>query len=766
MIVRPFEQHQINAYVNETLSIPPTRPVAANVAMYNAIRAGCKGDLREVFSDDASSTTPERVYAVSMNGAPGGRQQCGAAPQKRGPASSSFRAPQQHSNTAGTIFPQPDDAAPNGQQVGHIIPPPQTLPLVTAASTQQPPAGPLRDPSALSLPLLQSAALQHSGGWPPQFDLQLILSFQSLYSAHQSVAALRFGQQQAAAGARSHSSHLPQPQSQLSAAAAQLSQQQQQPPALSAPVVPLSSQGAQLSQPSSLAHAQQQAAAAASASLAAGGELGALCASPRSCSLAASPASVASGTTTTTNLPSTLSMGGAGPVQMLAAGGSLNPAFLAQYQLLIAAAAQQQQQAAAAAAAALAAASAAHHSPIGTRMSTSPVSTLAPFEQNLQRYMLQLQQQQQLAAASAHVVPSSPLHTPSPLPAHMQAAIAASFPQSPIAQVTGQSRTTTVASPTGGQAMTLGSRTVSDSASCSQQPLLARLAQRHSSSSLTGSPCSSTLPSTSTLHSRYAQNRGNLMPPPPLPRSRHASLTLPSTSQIRQRPSALPYQRPAPSTDASFEMGTLPSQPYYPSHFMRGTVIRLQSGQLKRVEEMSTSDFVLSAAMKSDLSLCNSTVVSIQEADKERHVLVTFAVGEQNIQVSIEAGIEHPYFVVGQGWASCSPEKTRNTYGLICKRLAVGDVCITIRHTEKGEGVGACCSGEGTAGAAPSCSSSAQRVSSPIEMLTNSARRDLQDAGRDDLGGGWRSAPPYPPPATHPDGAPSHSIRQRRKSST
>lgn len=71
----------------------------------------------------------------------------------------------------------------------------------------------------------------------------------------------------------------------------------------------------------------------------------------------------------------------------------------------------------------------------GTRMSTSPVSTLAPFEQNLQRYMLQLQQQQQLAAASAHVVPSSPLHTPSPLPAHMQAAIAASFPQSPIAQV-------------------------------------------------------------------------------------------------------------------------------------------------------------------------------------------------------------------------------------------------------------------------------------------------------------------------------------------
>uniref|UniRef100_A0A0M3HQM6 AXH domain-containing protein n=2 Tax=Ascaris TaxID=6251 RepID=A0A0M3HQM6_ASCLU len=667
-----------------------------------------------------------------MNGAPGGRQQCGAAPQKRGPASS-FRAPQQHPSTTGTIFPQADDAAPNGQQVGHIIPPPQALSLGTASSTQQPSSSAVRDPSALSLPLLQSAALQQSGGWPPHFDLQSIYSSQ-LQSA-QSAAALRFGQQPA----RSQPSHLPQP-SQLPVTA-----QLPQTSPLTAPV-PLS-QATQLSQPSPLPHAPQ----AVSASVAAGGELGALCGSPRSCSLAASPAT--GGAATTSNLP-TLSMG-AGAVQMLAAGGSLNPAFLAQYQLLIAAAAQQQQQAAAAAAAALAAASAAHHTPIGTRMSTSPVSTLAPFEQNLQRYMLQLQQQQQLAAASAHVVPSSPLHTPSPLPAHMQAAIAASFPQSPIAQVSGQSRAAAVASPTGGQAVSLGSRTLSDSAPSSQQPLLARLAQRHSSTSLTGSLSSSTLPSTSTLHSRHAQNRGSLMPPPPIPRSRHASLSLPSTSQIRQRPSVLPYQRPAPSTETSFEMGSLPPQPYYPTHFMRGTVIRLQSGQLKRVEEMSTNDFVLSAAMKSDLSLCNSTVVSIQEADKGRHVLVTFAVGEQNIQVSIEASIEHPYFVVGQGWASCSPEKTRDLYGLICKRLAVGDVCITIRHIDKGE-ERACCSSEGAAGP------SSQQISQPAERM-DPARGSR--VGRDDSGGGWRSAPPYRPPID-PSAIPPEPTRQRRKSST
>lgn len=64
-------------------------------------------------------------------------------------------------------------------------------------------------------------------------------------------------------------------------------------------------------------------------------------------------------------------------------------------------------------------------------------------------------------------------------------------------------------------------------------------------------------------------------------------------------------------------------------------MIRLQSGQLKRVEDMSTEDFVLSAAMKSDLIICNSTVVRIQEIEKDRQVLVTFAVGEQRIQVSV-----------------------------------------------------------------------------------------------------------------------------------
>uniref|UniRef100_A0A0N5B006 AXH domain-containing protein n=1 Tax=Syphacia muris TaxID=451379 RepID=A0A0N5B006_9BILA len=123
--------------------------------------------------------------------------------------------------------------------------------------------------------------------------------------------------------------------------------------------------------------------------------------------------------------------------------------------------------------------------------------------------------------------------------------------------------------------------------------------------------------------------------------------------------SALPYQRPP-----HFASESIPLHSYHPSHFMKGTVIQLQSGQLKRVEDMNTDDFVRSAAMNTDLILCYSTVRDIKNAGKER-------------QVSIEADIEHPYFVVDQGWASCNPEKTRNSYGLTCRQLQVISAVLT-----------------------------------------------------------------------------------------
>lgn len=44
--------------------------------------------------------------------------------------------------------------------------------------------------------------------------------------------------------------------------------------------------------------------------------------------------------------------------------------------------------------------------------------------------------------------------------------------------------------------------------------------------------------------------------------------------------------------------------------------------------------------------------------------------------------MEHPFFVFGQGWASCNPDKTQQCYGLKVHRLQVGDILISLTPRE------------------------------------------------------------------------------------
>lgn len=45
--------------------------------------------------------------------------------------------------------------------------------------------------------------------------------------------------------------------------------------------------------------------------------------------------------------------------------------------------------------------------------------------------------------------------------------------------------------------------------------------------------------------------------------------------------------------------------------------------------------------------------------------------------------MEHPFFVYGQGWASCDIEGSMQAFGLKCQRLQVGDVCISLKPREQ-----------------------------------------------------------------------------------
>lgn len=119
--------------------------------------------------------------------------------------------------------------------------------------------------------------------------------------------------------------------------------------------------------------------------------------------------------------------------------------------------------------------------------------------------------------------------------------------------------------------------------------------------------------------------------------------------------------------------------PCNPSHFMKGAIIQLATGELKRVEDLQTQDFVRSAEVSGGLKIDSSMVVDIR-ASQQRPGLVSlhFTVGELQSKVTIDVPSEHPFFVFGQGWSSCSPERTAQLYGLGCHHLQVGDVCVSI----------------------------------------------------------------------------------------
>ncbi|KAK3086704.1 hypothetical protein FSP39_022205 [Pinctada imbricata] len=124
------------------------------------------------------------------------------------------------------------------------------------------------------------------------------------------------------------------------------------------------------------------------------------------------------------------------------------------------------------------------------------------------------------------------------------------------------------------------------------------------------------------------------------------------------------------------------SQLHYPPHFMKGSIIQLTNGELKRVEDLQTEDFVQSAEISDDLKIDSSTVVKIEESVDRGTAILGFVVGEHKVQVTVEATLEHPFFVFGQGWSSCEPDRTLQRYGLECQRLSVGDVCISLTHKD------------------------------------------------------------------------------------
>lgn len=162
-----------------------------------------------------------------------------------------------------------------------------------------------------------------------------------------------------------------------------------------------------------------------------------------------------------------------------------------------------------------------------------------------------------------------------------------------------------------------------------------------------------------------------------------ARVCLPERVEPTTAQHQLPLQPPVqPTTDVTQALASSlapATAPCNPSHFMKGAIIQLATGELKRVEDLQTQDFVRSAEVSGGLKIDSSLVMDIR-ASQQRPGLVSlhFTVGEQQSKVTIDVPPEHPFFVFGQGWSSCSPERTAQLYGLACHHLQVGDMCVSI----------------------------------------------------------------------------------------
>lgn len=105
---------------------------------------------------------------------------------------------------------------------------------------------------------------------------------------------------------------------------------------------------------------------------------------------------------------------------------------------------------------------------------------------------------------------------------------------------------------------------------------------------------------------------------------------------VVEAPSPAPSPVPAPapvSIQPPPPISSSSSPVALPPFFMRGSIIQLADGELKRVEDLKTEDFIQSAEISSELKIDSSTVERIDSGQTPNVVVIQFSVGELKAQV-------------------------------------------------------------------------------------------------------------------------------------
>ncbi|XP_028849840.1 inactive histone-lysine N-methyltransferase 2E [Denticeps clupeoides] len=132
------------------------------------------------------------------------------------------------------------------------------------------------------------------------------------------------------------------------------------------------------------------------------------------------------------------------------------------------------------------------------------------------------------------------------------------------------------------------------------------------------------------------------------------------------------YRTPAQNPDPNLHpTAVLP-------HFTKGSLIELAGGRLKRVEDMRTEDFLRSADTLPEFHLSTCTVLLISPSPTHGFNQLQVLLADRNTQELLTVLAEYPFFVRDRGWSSCCPERSAQLYGLSCRQLHPGDVCLAL----------------------------------------------------------------------------------------
>ncbi|GAA6092546.1 uncharacterized protein LOC113661926 [Tachysurus ichikawai] len=122
----------------------------------------------------------------------------------------------------------------------------------------------------------------------------------------------------------------------------------------------------------------------------------------------------------------------------------------------------------------------------------------------------------------------------------------------------------------------------------------------------------------------------------------------------------------------------LPSSQLW-SRFFEGSLIELDGGRLKRVEDLQLEDFKCCTASCPELSLTRFAVKKITSSDKPGLICLEVEVDDNlHSKISLEVCEEYPFFVCSRGWSSCHPDRTANLCCLRCQQLHLGDMCLAL----------------------------------------------------------------------------------------